>query len=591
MAKPLNRNDLQEALRLCKSSFVIAGVFSMFINLLMLAPSFYMMQTYNRVLSSGSHMTLTMLTLILLFLLVTQGGLEWVRSRVLVRTSSKLDSLLTDRMFDTSFKQSLYSGGTVSNAQPLQDLNGIRQFMTGNGFFAFFDAPWLPIYLIVMFAFSPWYGLVAVLSSVVLIALAIFNERTTAHLFEESAKHQNQAHSMASTNLRNAEVIESMGMLDNIRDRWRKYSSESLYWQSVASDKAAGFTTGSKIFRMAMQSLILGMGAILVLDQQISPGAMIAGSILLGRALAPIDVLIGSWKQFVTARTQYDRLNKLLDQLPAEKERMSLPAPKGNIRLEQVVIGAPLSKNAIIKGINADIATGQTVAIIGPSASGKSSLARGILGIWPAMAGKVRLDGADINHYNRHELGPYIGYLPQDIELFEGTVSENIARFGDVDAEKVIAAAQAAGVHELILQLPQGYDTPIGLGGSALSGGQRQRIGLARALYGDPVLVVLDEPNSNLDDQGELALARCLQNLKQRGATTILVTHRPNILGLVDRIVVLADGKLAMYDTRDKVLETMKAASAQAQAQVQAQRQAAASGQTLNAPGKVTPIS
>ncbi|MCK9502554.1 MAG: type I secretion system permease/ATPase [Porticoccaceae bacterium] len=568
MVKPLSKNDLQQALRLCKGSFISAGVFSMFINLLMLVPAFYMMQTYDRVISSGSHTTLLMLTLIMVFLLVTMGGLEWVRSRVLVRTSSKLDSLLTDRMFDTSFKQSLYSGGTVSNAQPLQDLNGIRQFMTGNGFFAFFDAPWLPIYILVMFMFSPWYGFIAILSAIILITIAVFNERTTAHLFEEAAKHQGQAQNMAATNLRNAEVIESMGMLANIRNRWRGYSSQSLYWQSIASDKSAGYTTGSKVFRLTLQSLILGVGAILVLDNQVSPGAMIAGSILLGRALAPIDLLIGSWKQFVTARTQYDRLNKLLDQLPPETEKMSLPEPKGALRLEQAMIGPPLSKTPVVKGVSFAVSPGEAVAIIGPSASGKSTLARGILGIWPAMSGKVRLDGADINHYNREEIGPFLGYLPQDIELFDGTVSENIARFGEVDANKVVAAAQAAGVHDLILQLPNGYDTHIGQGGGALSGGQRQRIGLARALYGDPVLVVLDEPNSNLDDQGELALARCLQGLKERGATTILITHRPSILNLVDKVMVLTDGKIAMFDTREKVLEAMKSGQSQARRQV-----------------------
>ena len=568
MVKPLSKNDLQQALRLCKGSFISAGVFSMFINLLMLVPAFYMMQTYDRVISSGSHTTLLMLTLIMVFLLVTMGGLEWVRSRVLVRTSSKLDSLLTDRMFDTSFKQSLYSGGTVSNARPLQDLNGIRQFMTGNGFFAFFDAPWLPIYILVMFMFSPWYGFIAILSAIILITIAVFNERTTAHLFEEAAKHQGQAQNMAATNLRNAEVIESMGMLANIRNRWRGYSSQSLYWQSIASDKSAGYTTGSKVFRLTLQSLILGVGAILVLDNQVSPGAMIAGSILLGRALAPIDLLIGSWKQFVTARTQYDRLNKLLDQLPPETEKMSLPEPKGALRLEQAMIGPPLSKTPVVKGVSFAVSPGEAVAIIGPSASGKSTLARGILGIWPAMSGKVRLDGADINHYNREEIGPFLGYLPQDIELFDGTVSENIARFGEVDANKVVAAAQAAGVHDLILQLPNGYDTHIGQGGGALSGGQRQRIGLARALYGDPVLVVLDEPNSNLDDQGELALARCLQGLKERGATTILITHRPSILNLVDKVMVLTDGKIAMFDTREKVLEAMKSGQSQARRQV-----------------------
>ncbi|GIX29993.1 MAG: peptidase [Porticoccaceae bacterium] len=587
MAQPLTRNDLKRALGLCKDSFLIAGTFSFFINLLMLAPAFYMMQTFNRVLSSGSHMTLVMLTLILVFLLVTMGLLEWVRSRMLVRVSSKLDDLLKDRMFDTSFRQSLYSGGAVSDAQPLKDLDGLRQFMTGNGFFAFFDAPWLPLYLLVLFIFSPWYGAIGVFAATVLIVLAVFNERRTARLIEESAKQLNAAQNVASTNLRNAEVIESMGMLEPIRRRWRRHAAESLYWQTVASEKASGFSTGSKVFRLTVQSLILGMGAVLVLDHQISPGAMIAGSILLGRALAPVDVLIGSWRQFVTARTQYRRLVELLDRIPPEQPRMSLPPPKGRITAEQAVIGPIHQQKPIVKGVSFEIAAGETVAIIGPSASGKTTLVRGILGIWPPMAGKIRLDGAEIQHYNRRELGPYLGYLPQDIELFAGTVAENIARFDEVVPEKVVAAAQAAGVHELILQLPQGYDTQIGPGGVNLSGGQRQRIALARALYGDPVLVVLDEPNSNLDDQGEAALARCIQGLKARGATTLLVTHRPNILRLVDRIMVMADGKIVLFDTRDKVLAALKAAENQARAARGAQARGGGGAPQVTAEPKV----
>lgn len=573
MVKPLNRNDLQEALRLCRKSFITAGVFSFFINLLMLSPSFYMMQAFNRVLSSGNKLTLLMLTLILVFLLVTMGALEWVRSRILVRTSSRLDDLLTDRMFNTSFKQSLYSAGTVSDAQPLKDLNGLRQFMTGNGFFAFFDAPWLPLYLMVMFMFSPWYGLIAVFASAVLIAIAFFNERSTAKLISESSKHQNQAEVIASTNLRNAEVIESMGMLDNIRKRWRHHATESLYWQSTASDKASGFTTSSKVFRLLVQSLILGTGALLVLAHEISPGAMIAGSILLGRALAPVDTLIGSWKQFVTARTQYVRLNELLDQLPEDTEKMSLPSPKGNFQVQDAVIGPPRMNTPVVKGVSFAIQSGEVVAIVGPSASGKSTLARGLLGIWPTMAGKVRLDGADVQHYNRHELGPCVGYLPQDIELFAGTVAENVARFGEVDSEKVVAAAQQAGVHEMILKLPNGYDTQIGQGGSALSGGQRQRVGLARALYDEPAIVVLDEPNSNLDEQGEMALSRAIQSLKQKGSTVVIVTHRPSILNQADRIMVLAEGRIAIFDTREKVTEAMKAANLKAKQQLSASKQ------------------
>ncbi len=561
----INKNDLQAALGLCKSSFIAAGIFSCFINLLMLVPPFYMLQVFDRVVTSGNTTTLAMLTLIMVFLLATMGGLEWVRSRILVRISSRIDTLIGDKLYDISHKQSLYSGGAVTNAQPLQDLNGVRMFMTGNGFFAFFDAPWLPFYLAVMFLFHPVFGWIGVFSAIVLVVLAVVNEKMTAAQFSEATKEQQSAHNLAMSNLRNSEVIESMGMLDNIRARWRERNRKALYWQSVASDSAGIYSSASKVFRLVVQSLALGAGALLVVNQQITPGLMIAGSILLGRALAPIDLLIGSWKGFVTARNQYQRLNKLLDQVPPDMERMSLPAPRGVISAEQALVGTPTSKTPIIKGVSFTINPGETVAIIGPSAAGKSTLARGILGIWPTLGGKIRLDGAEVTSYNRDELGPYLGYLPQDIELFDGTVSENIARFGEVDAEKVVAAAQAAGVHEMILRLPQGYDTPIGQSGGVLSGGQRQRIGLARALYGDPVLVVLDEPNSNLDDQGEAALAQAIQALKERGCTTILITHRPSVLGLVDNIMVLADGQVAAYGPRDKILEQMRGGRPQLQ--------------------------
>lgn len=559
MVKPLNRNELQEALRICKGSFITAGVFSMFINLLMLVPPFYMLQTYDRVISSGNKVTLLMLTLIMVFLMATMGGLDWVRSRVLVRASSKMDTMLADKMFNTSHKQALYSSGTVTDAQPIKDLEGLRTFMTGNGFFAFFDAPWLPFYIAIMFMFHFWFGVVAIIAAIALVIIALLNEKVTAPLFAEASKEQSIAQHVASTNLRNAEVIESMGMLDNIRNLWREKAQGALYWQSLASDKASGFTSFSKVFRLVTQSLTLGLGALLVLNQELSPGAMIAGSILLGRALGPIDLLIGSWKPFVAARSQYVRLNALLDKIPADTQKMTLPTPKGAIALEQVVLGPPGAKTPILKGVNFTVDPGDIVGVIGPSASGKSTLARGILGIWPAMNGVVRLDGADIKHYNREEIGPYVGYLPQDIELFAGTVSDNIARFGSVDSQKVVAAAMAAGVHELIQRLPNGYDTQIGLGGNALSGGQRQRIALARALYDSPAVVVLDEPNSNLDDAGELALTSAIAGLKERGCTTIIITHRPNILNAVDKILVMREGTVAGYGPKDKVLEAMKA--------------------------------
>ncbi len=548
------RTELEQALYTCRSSFIAVAAFSMFINLLMLVPAFYMLQVYDRVVTSGSIPTLVMLTLVMLLLMATMGALEWVRSRILVRVSSRIDVLLGRRLYDVSFRQALYSGGAQESAQPLQDLNGLRQFLTGNALFSFFDAPWIPFYLIIMFLFHPWYGVVGILSLIILAALAVFNEKSTSAMLAEANREHLTTTQFTGRNLRNAEVVESMGMLDNIRAIWNGRHHRVLALQAQASDRAGIFTSISKTTRLVVQSLILGVGAYLAVHQEISPGLMIAGSILLGRALAPIDQMIGVWKQFVSARTQYQRLNALLARAPAPRERMSLPTPKGEISAENVLVGAPGSRSAIVKGASFKVAAGDIVGIIGPSASGKSTLARAILGIWPTLGGTLRLDGAEVYQWSREELGPHIGYLPQDIELFDGSVSDNIARFGKVDAEAVVEAAQLAGVHEMILRLPQGYDTVIGGSGGMLSGGQRQRIGLARTLYGHPRIVVLDEPNSNLDDQGEVALAEALQNLKQIGSTVFIITHRANVLSHVNKLMVMRDGLLALFGPRDEVL-------------------------------------
>jgi len=554
MAKKSIKSDLHEALGLCKGAFLSAAAFSLVINLLMLTPTIYMLQLYDRVLSSRSLETLVMLTLIVIAIFATQGALEWVRSQILVRVSTKLETLLNKRLFVIAYKQSLYSGGQNASAQPLDDLTSLRQFLTGNGLFAFFDAPWLPIYIALMFMFHPYYGWVAIFAAIVLTVLAIINEKITHSVLAEANGLAAQGRALVNKNLRNAEVIESMGMLENIHARWLKGSEKVLFLQGIASSRAGLLTSMSKTLRMLFQSLVLGLGAYLAIQQEISPGLMIAGSILLGRALAPIDLMIGSWKGFVLARAQYSRLNELLTQIPEDKETMELPAPKGKLSVEQVVIVPPGAKTPVIKGISLEIEAGDSVGVVGPSGAGKSTLVRALLGIWPAANGKIRLDGADIFSWNRMELGPYIGYLPQDIELFEGTISENIARFGDVDSTKVVAAAQMSDVHELILRLPEGYDTVIGAGGGNLSGGQRQRIGLARALYGIPKLVILDEPNSNLDEVGEKALALALANLKAAGTTAIVVTHRNNILGSVDKLLMLNDGVILGYGPRDEVL-------------------------------------
>ena len=552
--KPINKTDLELALLECRSAFWSAAGFSMVINVLMLAPSLYMLQVYDRVVPTGNQSTLLMLTLILVLLFITMSIMEWVRSQILIRVSARLEIVLNQRVFEVAYKQSLYSGGQRANSQALDDLTALRQFMTGNGLFAFFDAPWLPIYIALMFVFHPLYGWFSVATSILLVILAIANELATAKTLAEANTTAMAGRGLINRHLRNAEVIESMGMLSNVRKRWLETTHKVLILQSTASSRAGLIAAASKVVRLTSQSLILAVGAYLVIEREVSPGMMIAGSILLGRALAPIDLMIATWKGFVNARGQYQRLNEVLTQMPAQQEQMRLPPPKGQIRFEEAQVIPPGSKIPALRGISLAIEAGDILGVIGPSGAGKSTFARAALGIWPAAAGKIRLDGADIVAWNRDELGPYIGYLPQDIELFEGSISENIARFGEVDAEQVIQAAQMADVHDLILRLPEGYDTLIGASGGTLSGGQRQRIGLARALYGNPVLVVLDEPNSNLDEQGELALSNALQRLKQKHTTVILVSHRQTILTKVDKLLVLNDGQLAVYGPKEQVI-------------------------------------
>ena len=552
------KTELEQAIYYCRSAFYTAAFFSLFINLLMITPAIYMLQVYDRVLSSGSESTLLVITLLLVFLFVAMGLLEWMRSLILVRVSSKLETLLNSRLFTVSFKQALYSGGQNSNGQPLEDLTALRQFMTGNGLFAFFDMPWIPIYMAILFLFHPAIGWLAVATAIILVVFAIFNEKSTSKWLQRANVLAMQNRSMLGKNLMNAEVVESMGMLGNLKGRWLEQVNKVLFLQSKASTNAGFWVSLSKVFRMTAQSLVLGLGAYLALQQEISPGIMIAGSILLGRALAPIDLLIGTWKGFIAARGQYTRLNELLKKVPQEGEPMQLPDPEGNIRVENILVVPPGGKIPVVKGVNFAVEKGQLIGVIGPSGAGKSTLARALLGVWPIHSGKVRLDGADIAQWDREALGSFIGYLPQDVELFEGTISENIARFGTVDPNKVIAAAMKADVHEFILRLPAGYDTVISGSGGVLSGGERQRIGLARALYGDVRLVVLDEPNSNLDDQGEQALMNALITLKSEQVTVLIISHRPSVLKVVDQIILMKEGVLVDYGTTANVLAKLQ---------------------------------
>lgn len=565
------QNEVAQVLASFRKTFRNIGVFSAVINMLMLMPAIYMLQLYDSVLTSRNEMTLLMLTLIMLGAYVFMGALEFVRSFVLIRVGAQLDMKLNKRVYTAAFEQSLKQGDGNAG-QALKDLTNLRQFLTGNALFAFFDAPWFPIYLFVIFMFHPGLGVFALCGTAILISLAYINEKVSHKPLADANSMAIASTNIASNNLRNAEVIEAMGMLPNIQSRWYKLHSRFLNLQAEASEKAGVMTALSKSFTVALQSLMLGLGALLVLDNSITPGMMIAGSILLGRAIAPVQLLISVWKQIGNTRSAYERLTKLLEQNPARGSSMTLPKPNGAIAVENVMAIPPGGKVPVIKGLSFSLTAGEVLGIIGPSGSGKSTLARLLVGVWPATAGKVRLDGADIYLWNKDELGPHIGYLPQDIELFAGTVSENIARFGEINADKVILAAKRAGVHEMILNMPEGYDTPLGDGGAGLSGGQKQRLGLARAMYDDPSLIVLDEPNSNLDDVGEQALLAALTDLRKRGKTIVLITHRTSIISVTNKLLLLQDGIAKMFGPTNQVIEKLTKQQQQAQQHLLAQQ-------------------
>ena len=554
---PPKSDELRSVMSTLRNAFFTVATFSGFLNLLMLAPSLYMLQVYDRVLGSRNETTLWVLTILVVGAFLFMSALEMVRGRVLVRMGARLDNTLNSRVFTASFERNLLKPGS-NTSQPIQDLNTVRQSLTGGALISVLDLPWLPLYLIVIFMFSVPLGIFALFGAIVIAVLAVINERTSKAKLEEAQKFSIQSTTALNNNLRNAEVIEAMGMLPNVRKRWYSVHQKHLQSQAQASDQAVMMNGMTKFVRISMQSLVLGFGALLVLEGKMTAGMMIAASILVSRALAPVEMVVGNWKQIVSGRTAYKRLQEILSFHPPREEGMALPKPAGHISVEAATVVVPGTRNQVLKGLNFKVDAGDVVAVIGPSASGKSSLARVLVGVWPAAAGSVRLDSADVYHWNKDDLGPHIGYLPQDIELFDGTVAENIARFGEVDPERVIEAARKAGMHDLILHLPQGYDTPIGSAGSALSGGQRQRVGLARALYGDPSLIVLDEPNSNLDEIGERALNETVKELKAQGRTVFLITHRMSTLAVVDKLLMLNDGNLLAFGPRDQVLAALQ---------------------------------
>jgi len=543
---------LQAIARASRSAVFSAALFSMFLNLLMLVPSLYMLQVYDRVLSTGSVPTLVVLTVITVFLFMVFGGLEWVRSRIMIVASTRFDNMLGPAVHDAIFARAMASAGRHASAQPLDDIDRVRQFVTGVGLFALLDVPWVPLYVGLMFLFHWWIGVAAVASIVVLAILTLWNELATRHLLQESNHASRAANQQTTLHLRHAEVITAMGMLPRLRERWQSERVHALDAQHDASARAGMISAISKTYRLTSQSLILGLGAYLALRREISPGMIIAGSILLGRALAPIDQLIGSWRSLDTARDAYRRLRELLGTYAPRAERMALPQIRGEYQLEKIVVTPAGATAPIIKDLSLHIPAGTQVGIIGPSAAGKSTLVRTLLGLYPPTAGALRLDGAELTQYECSALGDAMGYLPQDVELLDGTLAENIARFGEVNAEAVVRAALLAGVHEMILGLPEGYDTRLD-GNRTMSAGQRQRVALARAVYGDPAVVVLDEPNSNLDEAGSAALDRALAALRSTGATVIIVTHRSRVLEQLDRVLLLIDGKLACYGRPNEV--------------------------------------
>ena len=549
----VEESELKQTIIKAKKSILMAGLFSMFINLLMLVPPLYMLQLYDRVLTSRSESTLYMLTLIVIVLFVTMGLLEVVRSRVLIKFGNRFANILSNRVFESTFELA-NKKPEAANSRLMGDLMQLRQFLSGNGLFAFFDAPWIPIYIIVLFMFHVYFGIFAIFAAIILVAITILNEYTTKEKMDNANTLNRDSMMQLEANIRNAEVINAMGMKTNVRKKWEEKYFGFLNAQNDASNKAGIWSNLSKTLRMFFQSMMLGLGAYLAVNMELSAGMMIAGSIIMGRALAPLDLMIATWKGFSGARMSYKRIDQLLKDFPKNKEYMELPAPKGFISVEGVYAKPPASNKYTLENLNFSINKGDILGVIGASAAGKSTLARIILGVWPVQIGTVRIDGADISQWDREHLGKYIGYLPQDIELFAGTISENIARFNEVDSQKVIEAAMKAGVHEMILRLPEGYDTVIGSGAVVLSGGQRQRIGLARAIYDNPVFVVLDEPNSNLDEQGELALLKTVEELKQSGTTVVIITHRPNILKVTNKILIMNSGKIERYASTEEIL-------------------------------------
>jgi len=555
MAAVPGRTELGEALRSCRSAFIGVGIMSCMINLLYLTGSIFMLEVYDRVIPSRSVATLVGLVVLCGGLYVAQGILDMIRGRILGRIGTALDEALNARVFETIVRLPLLVGARNDGLQPLRDLDAVRSFLGSMGPGAFFDLPWLPFYLVICFAFHWLIGVTALAGAVILVTLTLITEFMSRRPAREALTLAGRRSDLATSSRRNAEVLIAMGMAGRLTKRWTEANEKYLLGNQRASDVTGGLGAIAKVLRMTLQSAVLAVGAYLVIHQEATAGIIIAGSILSARALAPVDLAIAHWKGFVAARHSWQRLNRLFETIPARAAQMLLQSPSKRLSVEAVSIVPPGDQRLIVQDVNFVLEAGHGLGVIGPSGSGKSSLVRALVGVWQPLRGKVRLDGAALDQWSSDVLGRHVGYLPQDVELFGGTVAQNICRFDpDAKSEAIIAAAKEAGVHDMIIKMRDGYDTQIGEQGTALSAGQAQRVALARALYGDPFLIVLDEPNSNLDSEGDEALTGAVRSARARGAIVVVVAHRPVGIEAVDQLLVLKDGRMQAFGPKETVL-------------------------------------
>ncbi|KQO85520.1 type I secretion system permease/ATPase [Methylorubrum extorquens] len=553
MSDRVAESVLKDGLRAIRPVLVTVFVFAFFTNLLLFAGPLYMLQVYDRVLSSRNEATLLGITGIAAFALAVYAVLEMLRSRLLVRGGMIFDRKVAGPVFEIVHRAALLKP-RAGHETVLRDVDVLREFLTGGAILALCDLPWASLFLIACFILHPWFGWMALLGGGTLLGLTLLTDLTTRRPLDVASQAAREAGEQARATMRGGEVLRAMGMLGALRSRWHRRHDEAIRLQARASDRAGLITAATKFTRMFLQTMVLGVGAYLAIHGEISAGSMIAASIIMGRTLAPIEAVVGHWKSFTAARRSYARLADIVGRIGLEPQRVMLPRPRGLIETENLVVAAPGSPTAILHDVSVRLEPGSVVGIIGPSAAGKSTLVRAITGVWPITSGTVRIDGADLRHWDPQALGRHLGYLPQDVELFDGTVAQNIARFDTQDDAAIVSVAQRAGCHDLIQALPDGYNTRIGSGGHGLSGGQRQRIALARAMYGDPSLVVLDEPNASLDQAGEAALMRAVADLRERGTTVVIVTHKVSLLAGADQILMLEGGTLRASGPADQIL-------------------------------------